>query len=705
MNLGDDAPLLTGLPRDEAAAAKLAHALGRRVAQLRRELEGALSFVPDSQAEMPDLLKRREALREEIAKLGATATLIESLDDPHGDLAGLPRDLAGLTRVELVAKLEESLEAMRGSELLSERDHALMTKKVRKVKAQEFGIFGDGVQRAGEQLKKHWSEAQARGQKMSPEQLSQLREMVQREARAARVGEKIADSLAEKRRELAALLATKPASVEARRAQEERAAQLMREIRDLDELSHSVEAGEEISAEQKSLFAAQEAEEDVFVFKAGGPEEADVARALSQLGALKGSLQRAKENSAGAEKVLRQAIRGEPAPAKEEPKIDLRAVRVERLDRAKEKVLAWQESVKESGMEASPSDVVELRQSVAGEIERSRWIVNIDAKLAEAQRQLGKLLRVEAVGDQEKAEMEEQTLLLQDDIQEMRALRDGLQAGDEIEASRLEGYVAGGDTALPGTQAGDIGQVLDSIDSLKRAAITVGREARAAGEEANAQLATSDFEALKDKAVSATGLDAVKKKLSRHLKEFLKTGRSIDQEAIWQINHDIAKQVQHAQAAASIARAQVRATQELRALQASAPADAAESAELGRKISAKTAEIAELQNIGGALERGESVDEATLKNHGGEVDEKFVFTADRSPPETITRIAGALESLQEDLVSIKREAMDALAETVLKGEARPGEGARHRHRRGQQGRRCHALRHRHDSALHRAGCA
>lgn len=697
--LAEDSPQLKGLSKEEKAGAKLAFALGKKLGQLRGELNAASRTPTKSPEEEAELASRKEALGQQIKKLEATSMILESLDDK--DIEVQSPELAGKGKVELLGQLEAALGEIEGSALLNEDDARAISKKIKRVKAEDFGVHGEKVDELRETLAQRRAKADL-GAPIEKVARKAINKMVAREVRAAKVGAVAARELAKQRQELSELLNQPASSPEESAELETRARKLQERIAGLESLSVAVEAGEEVPDAVLQAFALEE--DPGFELEEGENEAEGLLRIENKLKALKAEVVEAKLGAADAQRELITRINGEEpksaaaaeAEAAWEDAPDMPALsRLEHVERVKGELAQCAEELG-AGAELDEQSLGEIYGGAAKAAREAAVLQQVDAKVVEKRSALRQLLRQTGGTPEQRAAIEQQALNAMEEISNLEGLQEELAEGVAVDPARLTEFVAKeipAFQALPGeTPKAALERMAKELGAARQKAQASGKKSEAAAEELLQAISASEHTTLKVKALKAKPLAVEEKRLSRMLKSFVETGKGADPNEIWEVNKSVAANARLAQAEKNVARKITGLAEEIKALTLKKGGTIDEMAARREKMDSLQREVWELRKLGDSIEAG-MPDFRKIGPFLEEVPDALVLKGDKPTAENMASVIKGIGALRDELVFFKGDALKALDECTVIARGLTPEGAEENMARlvsGEDGRQVQA---------------
>lgn len=627
----------------QTAGAALHEHLGR----LRGELDDAVTAPVAGLAEKAELLERRKDLGEKIARFEATTAILDYLEDDG--VTELPGDLARKPKAELIAHLEKNLAGLAGSAVLSPAEREAVARTIDQAKSRDPELSGQRVRDLGAQA------VEASRSAADAEALGKVRGSLAAQVNAARAAVDLANALAEKRHELIRSLG------------DPEAGKLIREeVLELERLTRRIDGGEAVSGTELAPFLS----------KTPASPDDDVQILIAELNQLGDAVTNGKRRAALAEAELRARVLGNVAQPEEKEYRFLRgpelppatAVNLQALNEARDSLLRQQMQLRAGGS-LTTSEARDLEVAVMREVRQAQAVLRVEARLAETQAELGSLLRTRAEDPAGAEERETEAILLQKDVDELRALRDELRAGKNPEGLRRFMSENGGAPTAPG----DIQQLLKAVAEVSKDAAATAVKAAEAESLLARDIGASGSAAVKSGAVTARSLTEVAKRASRELEEYLRTGREPGPNEIWELNGAIAAGVKGARTEANVARRISELAREHAELLSVEPGSPEERARYRLEAERLRNDMRKLEAVALALERGDAVDEKTIAPFRAPAEEVFLFAADQGLEENARRIKGAFDALKTELVRERVRAMEALAGTEMRdpGEAAP----------------------------------
>jgi hypothetical protein len=664
LTLSDDSPKLRGLSKEDKAAAKLAFALGKKLGKLRSELNDNNRASPQNAEELAQQEARREELSTQIKTLEASSAILESLDDKAIQAENLPDELAGKEKLELLTHLEKIVKEITGSDLLNEKDSRAIAKKIKKVKAEDFDVHGENVDQLQNSLARRRQRMIETSLEMEAAEKKVLNDEVAKEVKAAKVAMLAAREMRARREELSELLNKTPQSKKETIANEEKARELQEKIIALENIAAAAEAGEIIPDSELKGFALEHDPE--FELKAGEGEAEGLARIQGKLQELKSEVVDAKQNAAEAQRELMAKINGEgPATNLFGSRLDQpKRQRLEKLSRAKSE-LAQVGNELEAGVDLEEQSLQAVYENAEAAASEAEALEKIDTALAVKRASLKSMLQLAPRTAAGRAEVEAKALAALAEIHELEKLQDEIERGIAVPAESLAPYVAALDKAQFTKKAGEtpqstlqrLGKILGSAAEQLDA---TDSDSSGAERELRMEVISGDITALKIKTINTKPLLIEEKRLSRHLKEFLETGKTGDPQEIWEIKKSVEAQSRMAQAEINIAKKITEMSATIKSLALEKGGSLEEVAERRVKMANLQDEVLELKKLGESIETGGEFDLKRISPFIEEVPETLVLNGDKPNAENMKQVVKGLAILREEVLTFKSEALKAI---------------------------------------------
>ncbi len=642
----------------EDPAAKVSHALHEHLDKLRGELAHSATIKAVGIEQKQDFAVRRQDLKEQIARVEATAELVESLDEHFLGVADLPEGVSTRSALATVQQLEQSLERMKGAVLLSESEHAIVQNKVDSIKAKHPELAATQAVRLSDTLLE--KAAALKENSVPPVDLSLLKEAFQIEVTKATVSSNVAANLTDRRNDLIELLDQIAGDDETEQEKLLEAAKIQGDIRRLEKLVISVDSEKGADPKEIAPFLGGAAIE----LKDSSP--AGLQKMAESLEQLRSNCVSQKVAALEAEAELKSRILGKPVL----PDHLAHVASMTAINRIQDQISEKRQELAAQGKANDPVAVEAMQSAIVKEMQTVQTVVQLEGKLAEAQIALTQLLDKEKAGILDAKEVETQALLFQRDIRDIESLREAVQTDQAVDSARLAVFVTSprpGPDVKPG--AAGWNQLLAATQKVKNETSRVTLQAAKVESALEKAMANTLCVELKKSAVSSKNLEHAKKAVSRHLKAFFEKGRDPSEKDVWEISQLVKKEAEKAHTEMGIARAITKLSKEHKQLTSGGGAVIAleeakmRSGEIHR-------EIKKLEVLARSVSRGDPVSKTALKPFIELIPDVFVFTRDKPFEEESVRILGELEAVQERLIKEKVEAIEAAAPVKAEEKAR-----------------------------------
>ncbi len=655
--------------KEDKATAKLSKDITEHLGKLRGEFARAQRAIATSPEDKERIAATKKDLREQIQRIEGVSVILESLDTEKPDKDDLPEHLQSKDRAELLELLESELGEMKDSVLLGEEDYALVKKKIWKIKAKEFAYSAEGLSQLRKEMSDRLETLKESGTSMEANEVKELNGNIEREVKKAKLSKNISSRINDLRLEFANLLDEVVTGDEKKKANEARSAELRKDISKLDQLTASVELGEEIP--EKDIADYNEGIEPEFFVQEGENGLASMDVSLGCLMNLENELIKMKMASGQMEKKLTAKIFGDEKEkiedeAKEATSAELNSLLAEEsaasgLDSLLDRV----EEAKGNFDKYQPDDLERLDKSISSEVRRASVISNIERAVAEKQLHLQNGLKELAHLGEDPSELEkteEKELKLQDEIKHLLDLRDQAELDFNQEDPELapfmpeqveEVFFVGAKKFSDGKK-----KTKETVDPIKKESTKAKTLLDKNSETLENEISSVGTLPIRKNSIEARSLGRVQKKLSRFMKEYLETGKEIDPKAIWELNNLLDKEVRSAKAEMKITQQMVDLAAELNAVKAIVPNTPEEKAESDTKVKNLNVKMGELESQRRILEKGGELSAETFDALAVSVPNEFLIQSDIPTAEMIKSISGSIDGLKDELITIKRDSLE-----------------------------------------------